>query len=358
MAGRTNYHRPVLSEVDLALISALQVAPRADWNRIGAALGVSGATASRRWDALRSQGKAWVTCAPAGQFTGAGMLVSLTAAPGCHGALIQSLSDEPAAATVSLVTGSSDFLVDCFAPDQQTLEELAISTFASLPGVAHRECSFILQARRNANDYRSGALDPQQTRAVSSPAGPSATIATGATGASAVFAVNHTDRVLLSHLCLDGRMSWADLAAAADVSPHTAQRRVERLITSGNIGLRCEHYAKARGALREVNLQLDVPAPQLDQATDYFVRLKECRLSAQVLSNHNLAVSLWVRSLHEVHQHERELMALAPGSRVLGREVSVRSIKRLGHVLDAEGRSVRVVPPLCWTAASATENSK
>jgi len=51
----------VLTETDLALINALQVSPRADWVLVGKALGISGSTVSRRWEALNRDGTAWVT---------------------------------------------------------------------------------------------------------------------------------------------------------------------------------------------------------------------------------------------------------------------------------------------------------
>ncbi|WP_241196675.1 AsnC family protein, partial [Streptomyces sp. ADI95-17] len=41
------------SELDLALVDALQAAPRAPWSRIGRALGVDATTAARRWERLR-----------------------------------------------------------------------------------------------------------------------------------------------------------------------------------------------------------------------------------------------------------------------------------------------------------------
>jgi len=43
----------VLSEIDLQLLHALQINPRAPWNIIGLVLGVSPATAARRWERLR-----------------------------------------------------------------------------------------------------------------------------------------------------------------------------------------------------------------------------------------------------------------------------------------------------------------
>src|SRR5438128_7915967 len=63
--ARESVTEPVtLTETDLALVEALQVAPRAPWTSLGAALGISAATAAQRWARLAATGSAWVTGGP------------------------------------------------------------------------------------------------------------------------------------------------------------------------------------------------------------------------------------------------------------------------------------------------------
>ncbi|MGA7205706.1 MAG: AsnC family protein, partial [Specibacter sp.] len=50
-----------LSEEDLALIHALQIAPRAGWVDLGAVLGVHPSNAAARWERLVASGAAWIT---------------------------------------------------------------------------------------------------------------------------------------------------------------------------------------------------------------------------------------------------------------------------------------------------------
>ncbi|MET7782244.1 AsnC family protein [Streptomyces mirabilis] len=56
---------PLVDETDLALVHALQIAPRAPWTAVGQALGIDPMTAARRWARLTGTGCAWVTCYPA-----------------------------------------------------------------------------------------------------------------------------------------------------------------------------------------------------------------------------------------------------------------------------------------------------
>ena len=51
-----------LSEADLELINALQIAPRVTWQDAGRILGVRPATLAARWERIESEGLAWITC--------------------------------------------------------------------------------------------------------------------------------------------------------------------------------------------------------------------------------------------------------------------------------------------------------
>lgn len=75
---------PSLSELDLALVNALQINPRAAWTDLAKALDVDAATVARRWERLRAAGHAWVTAYPYGG-SGAGALIEIDCAPGQAG---------------------------------------------------------------------------------------------------------------------------------------------------------------------------------------------------------------------------------------------------------------------------------
>ncbi|WP_410557592.1 AsnC family protein [Arthrobacter globiformis] len=48
----------MISELDLEIVNALQINPRAEWSRVADALGLSGPTVARRWNALSGHGQA------------------------------------------------------------------------------------------------------------------------------------------------------------------------------------------------------------------------------------------------------------------------------------------------------------
>lgn len=49
-----------IDENDLVLLHGLQIAPRATWAQLGEVLGISGATAARRWARITGRGDAWI----------------------------------------------------------------------------------------------------------------------------------------------------------------------------------------------------------------------------------------------------------------------------------------------------------
>src|SRR5689334_25352106 len=62
----------MLTELDLEIVNALQINPRAEWSRIADALGLSGPTVARRWNTLAELGQAWITPAPGQRYLSAG----------------------------------------------------------------------------------------------------------------------------------------------------------------------------------------------------------------------------------------------------------------------------------------------
>ncbi|WP_148667527.1 Lrp/AsnC family transcriptional regulator, partial [Arthrobacter sp. Hiyo1] len=148
----------MISETDLEIVNALQINPRADWSRVGDVLGLSGPTVARRWNSLAEQGLAWITPAPGPRYLSAGWsaFISLSSLPSENEALVHKLCAEPAFGTVSLVSGSHDLFIDCFASSHEELMEIVTGSFAGLPGVTHREVVFVTKLYRQASDWRSG----------------------------------------------------------------------------------------------------------------------------------------------------------------------------------------------------------
>ncbi|MFJ4172069.1 AsnC family transcriptional regulator [Paenarthrobacter sp. NPDC089714] len=329
-----------ITELDLEIAGALEVNPRADWTLLGRALGVSASTVGRRWAYLQEHGLAWVTVAPGERFlsNASAAFINLSVKPSRYQATIEHLCSVPEFATVSMVSGAYDVQLDCFAHSNEQLMATINTAFENLKGISSRNVIFLTVLYRHGSQWSSGSLAPDQAQLIRQ---------RGMEASGPGLGSSLQDR-LLSELARNGRASWSDLAAACAVSAQTARRRVERYLATGYFSLRCDTSPALQAGRREISLGLNVPAPHVEVAGHYFSSLSSCRVSAQVLGSENLTVTLRVRDYAEVQYHEKELHALAPGSTVVSRQAVIRTYKRMGHLLDANGHRQGFVPLPLW----------
>ena len=74
----------------------------------------------------------------------------------------------------------------------------------------------------------------------------------------------------------------------------------------------------------------------------------EVQLCVSVTGTHNLVLSVRQRSLADIQRLDAALARRFPNLRVAERRVSLRTVKRMGRILDADGRADRAVPVDVW----------
>lgn len=321
------------SEIDLALLGALEINPRADWTAIGAALDLSATTVARRWAALRAAGDAWVTPSPGHLFVAeAGCAFAYLAIDPAHlETAIAVLAACPTFATISRVTGEYDLMLDCFGASLPSLLEDIGAALAAVPGILRKEILVATRLHRHGTQWRSGTIAPAQARTLQQER-------TASAGRRQV------EVQLVEALTRDGRLTWEQLGAVLERSAQTARRHTTSLLSRGILTLRCDRARRYDSSRREASFIMSVPAPRLEEAARFFAEQPSCRLSVEVFGSANLAATLWVQDLVELQRIEVALMSRVPEVAVRQRTLSMRTDKRLGHVLDHEGRSVAVVP--------------
>jgi DNA-binding Lrp family transcriptional regulator len=325
-----------LDEDDLALIEALQRAPRAPWTEVAEVVGTNAVTASRRWDRLRATGAAWVTGVPGPGSHHAQVLayVDVTCTPSEKTRVAQELAGDAHALSVDITAGGRDLLLTVAAVDLPTLGRYLLERLDRVPGVTGTRARIATRLYTEGSLWRLGVL-PSTGPGTSLPATRPAVL-------------DEVDRELMSALGVDGRASYAALAEATGTSQPTARRRVERLISSGAVLLRTEVAAPLAGWPVMVVLSADAPAARLDDVAARLGRLRQVRLSATLAGTPSLLVTAWLSSLEEVHRFEQDLVQQIPQVDVVDRLVVLRPVKRMGHLLDAEGRSTGIVRMDVW----------
>ncbi len=331
-----------LDEFDLALVEAMQVAPRAPWSALGAALGVTPATAARHWQRLVDSGAAWVTATPGTGVQDAPCLayMDIRCEPAAKLSVADRLAADPHALSVDLTAGGSDLFVTVAAPDLPTLARYLLERLDRMPGIAGSRARIATRLYTEGSAWRLGMLAPEQVAALQR----WRTDRPGELGSPLCA----EDRPLLVTLGMDGRASYVSLAEAAGVSPATARRRTDRMLDSRAALLRTELAAPLAGWPVSVILSGHVPASRLDEVARTLGRLRPVRLCATLAGTPTLILVAWLRAVDEVHRFELSLARGVADLEIMDRRVVLRTVKRMGRLLADDGRAVGTVPMDMW----------
>ncbi|MDU0325713.1 MULTISPECIES: Lrp/AsnC family transcriptional regulator [Microbacterium] len=317
-------HPHDLSDSDLALVAALQDAPRASWASIGRAVGVSAPTARRRWAAIVESGAAWATTYVG---SGAGMLFGLTEVrcrPGSVDAVAAVLRMHPKVISVTGMTGDRDLVLTILAEDMARFRRLIQSWLGSHEAVIGVRSTVVTRMFSEGSRWR--AVGPPQ--AVALPSVPD----------GEPIAPTAQWHAVLDELERDGRASPQAIAARLGSSEAHARRVVRRLLGTGWIQQRIDVSLEQRMWPHALALWLVVPAARLEATALQIANMPMTRMCAALAGGaSNLYVIVWLRDLSDAASLEAEL-ARSLELRVLDRAILLHYYKRVGHLFDDEDR--------------------
>ncbi|SFY43339.1 Lrp/AsnC family transcriptional regulator [Streptomyces atratus] len=330
-----------LDETDLALVNAVQAAPRASWTLVGQALGISAVTAARRWERLRSRGLAWVTTygGPFVQQVNCAAFVEVDCVPSQVPAVTERLVRDPRITGIEHVSGGTDLFLTVMVADLTALSRLAIDVIGAQEGVTATRSMIATHLFTEGSRWDLRSLDPGQ-RGLLRPADD-----TAPTGAATLAP---EDRPLLLALGKDGRLGYGELAELTGMSESTVRRRVTRLLREGSLVPRCEIAHGVSGFPVFVHYLANVPSADLARVGASIAAASEVRLCAAIAARHSLLITAWVRSVPDTRRLEAHLTERFPELTVEDRRLTLANPKRMGHLLDAEGRNTGFVPMDMW----------
>lgn len=145
-------------------------------------------------------------------------------------------------------------------------------------------------------------------------------------------------------LARDGRRSAVNLATEIGVSAPTVRRRLDRLIGEQLLSLRCEVAHVLNGWHVTATLWARSPGAAVNNFGRALADQPEVRVCCAITGESNLVVTAWLHGIADLHVFERRLAAQFPALEVTGREVTLHTPKRLGMLLDSQGRRTGMVP--------------
>jgi DNA-binding Lrp family transcriptional regulator len=340
----------VPDELDLALVATLQAAPRADWQRVGQVLGVSGSTAARRWGRLTESGLAWLACHPM-RLPGIVPLVALIdvccLAARLH-AVAATLAEDPHVISLTALSSRCDLHVTAGFTDLHSLSRYVAFRLAAVDGITSTRAQ-IATVHTDASRWSVDRLSARQqaTLGARPPAGEPGAAWPGGAGPQAA------DLALMTALSQDCRLPAVGLAERTDLSPSTVHRRLARLEASRTLVYRCELAPRLSGWPVSLNFWASVPPEQSAHVIAQLCRMREVRACLSLSGASKLNIVVRLRSVADIARFEARLARELPALVITDQAVNLWAIKLAGHVLDFEGRHVRHVPIGRWPEAEA-----
>ncbi|NED35781.1 Lrp/AsnC family transcriptional regulator [Streptomyces sp. SID8499] len=332
-----------LTETDLALVEALQLHPRAPWARIGAVIGIDATTAARRWRRLTGSGTAWMTAYPTHHASLVGY-VDLACEPAAVEPLTRRLRSWGPVFSIERTTGVHQLFLGVAARDLPSLDDFAVRRLGGLGGVRSVRLSVCTAVHREGSGWLVHALSERQ-RADLRDGEPHGRPRPG-TGPY------ESDRRLLLALGADARRGHAELARECGLSETTVRRRLRRMINGGEIHFRCDLTQRLAGWPVVATFRIAVPGPGGQAVAKALAGLPETRLCSSVTGADNLLLSVWLRSPGDCVALEERILHRHPGLRISERSITLHTAKRMGRLLDRDGRARAHVP---MTAAAEGE---
>lgn len=315
-------------EVDLQLVNLLQIDPRIPWAHAEQILQLSATTLSRRWARLSGDGLAWIATYPSlnAQYAA---FVEVDCRADRLSDVVRDLSAHRMVVSIEECTGNRDLLLTVFAPDLPTLTMLVVDWIAGLDGVLGVRSSLITKIHLEGSSWRMNALDQRQSRDAAAhlvPPDPGRAISAG-------------DLTLVEELAKDGRASVASLAQAMDAPPSTVHRRLQRLLASRQVTMRCDVAPELSGWQLEWSWYASVPPSHTQRVVEFLKSQRDLRMCASITGPSNLVFTFRSTSLAGLADFESAVAATLPGLAPAETIVHLRSRKRMGWLLDTRGRA-------------------
>ncbi|MCE3244785.1 MAG: transcriptional regulator, AsnC family [Arthrobacter sp.] len=327
-----------LSEEDLALINALQIAPRLSWSDASEVLGVHATTLAARWERLRAAGASWTTAHLIGDPKQMCLaFVAVDCEMNRREQVTASLAAVPEIVTVEEAASNRDLMLTVITRSLEDFSTKVVSRLKETEGLVKYQTSLCTRLHMGADAWRLNVLTRAQQKALQALARPGASDPDTADASRETLPASHLD--LLPYLARDGRATAADIARGLDRNPATVQRQLNRVLASGILSLRCEVAQRYSSFPVTCQWFVNVPAGQHEAAAASLRSIRNVRLSASTTGPTNFVIIMWLQSLADVMTAELSLQQKVPGMHLVESVVMLRTVKRVGWMLNEDTTS-------------------
>lgn len=328
----------VLDDLDLRLIHAVQIAPRAPWAALAPVLDADPVTLARRWARLSGEGLVYVTGYEGLSPTKVMALIEIECPPQLTLDVAEELCREPGAVTIDVTAGGRDLIVTLGLADAAALSTWTLERVRSLEGIRSLRTHPVAGSVADARTWRLRALTKDEAAAVEA-----------ADPLRSVRRPRLSDeqyRTLKVMLAADGRVPAPTIADRLGISARRARDAIAALRADGQLVIRVDVARSYTPWPTYAWYFLRVPAPLVTKVGPALSRIEEVRLVVNAVGQYNVIMAVWLRTLADIGRLEAMIEERLPGVTIADRSLVLRTIKHLGHLLDERGHATGETVPL------------
>lgn len=331
---RVSVESASLDELDRALVRCLQVAPRAAFSLYAAVLGTSEQTVARRYRRLRTDGVVRVTAVPSTEALGqSNWVVRIQCKPSGTAALAQALAKRDDVGWVSISGGAAEVVCVVRSRTAQAREDLLLERLARTAPVLGVTAAMTLHSfLAGRSDDWAGLqheLTPDQELRLRTTASGEET-----TEPAVVTELDPEDQAILDWLVIDGRSSYAQLAAAAGISEGRAARRLHFLLGRGVAHLDLDISSEAFGWNVSAQLWMTAAPADLEPSGEALARIPGVTFAAAITGPHNLMAVVVCRDHQDLYRLVTQQVGAVPGIASLEVSPRMRTVKQAGALVE------------------------
>lgn len=327
---------PTRDLLDRQLVNALQVYPRASWAQLARVLASSPSTLARRWDALTRAGVAWSTATAVPRALTGGQLafVEARSASGRREESVAALAAIPEVTSIDTCAGEHDLILTIATTSIRAVDRLVNERVATAPGITRTRTHFASGIVAEGSAFHLDALTPTQERQLHALRPQTRSdVATEPTPAQARVAAEFLG---------DARRSASEVARRTGLSASHVQRLIAQLDVAPWFVSRTDISVFDFGFVA-VYLWVRCPVEKLNNLMESTRRSPGVRMLVPIISRTNVLFSVWLPSLEEISVFQRKLAKAFPDIEIADIWLQTGTRKRIGVLLDEEGRALR--PP-------------
>ncbi|MFB7645778.1 Lrp/AsnC family transcriptional regulator [Streptomyces sp. NPDC056084] len=323
---------------DVRIIRALQVAPRASFASMAAALGRTEGAVRRRYRRLHADGVIRVAgIVNPGALGQSRWLVRLRCRPGSAAAIAGALAKRDDVNWVALGAAGSEVTCATQSRDQAQREELLGQRLPRTAAVLDINAFAMLRQFVGGRGHYwaalHGTLTPQEEAMLGSD-GPPFTESPAVTDDPVHLTTE--DEAMLDMLAVDGRASLVDLAKAADSTPGRVSRRLHVLLLQRVVHIDIEIAPAALGYHARANLWLRVHPSQVKKVGRSLAREPEIAFAAAISGPYNIHAVAHCRDLDELFEFTSDRIGGLPGLQSMEVSPVLRHVKQAGTLLSGD----------------------